>query len=57
MNFAPFVCGNFLATCRDANRCHICLQPRNVHPTDADSPGYWANWLIGRVLTELAPRD
>lgn len=27
----PYVCNDFLATCRDPKRCHICLQPREAH--------------------------
>ena len=26
-----YVCDNFLATCRDKNTCHICVQPKHRH--------------------------
>lgn len=44
----PYVCSDFLERCGAWDVCHICLQPRKVHPSDADS-GYWAAWLVDEL--------
>lgn len=49
----PWTCANFLGTCRDPERCHICQQPRRAHPDD-DNSWYWYQWLKFNVLLELA---
>lgn len=48
----PFVCSGFLETCRDSNRCHLCLQPKKAHVLKEEAP-YWYRWLRDQVLLEL----
>jgi hypothetical protein len=45
-------CSEFLPTCRDPKRCHICREPMSAHPTDNDR-AYWFEWLVTFTLLEL----